>query len=98
MLIKFQKLGLVPVGTNEESQTVNLQDPIGFPINVNINIINETIELTINANDNRNSIVRSYDLQMDEQAKLAFLQFFGNEIRRIARDSYDEFKDLVETP
>ena len=96
MLIKFQKLGLVPVGTNEESQIVNMQDPIGYPITVNINVVNETIEMAINATDDRNNIVRTYDLTMDEQAKLAFLQFFSNEIRRIARDSYDEFKDLIE--
>ena len=35
--VLFKKEGLVPVGTNEVSQIVNLQDPFGKPININFN-------------------------------------------------------------
>ena len=95
MKIKFQKPGVVKVGLTED-QSLNLQDPKGFVTAIRIDMLTEQIELEINAYDDRNSVVRQYPLVMDSAAKLGLLTFFTDHIRRIARESYNEFKDLQE--
>lgn len=96
MIIKFQKEGLVTYGTSEAGQEVNLQDPFGEPLNIAINIANNIIDMEAIAYDDRNSVVRQFPIEMDEAAKIAFLGFFNDHIRRLAKESYPEFVGLVE--
>ena len=96
MKIKFQKQGLVTYGTSEQGQEVNLQDPFGEPINLTTNIATNQVVLSAVAYDERNSIVRDFPLTLDDAAKIAYLQFFNDHIRRIAKESYPEFVDLIE--
>lgn len=96
MILKFQKEGIVPVGTADETQIVNLLNPFGYPTNLTVNIVENSMVLTILAYDERNNVVREYPLQLDHDAKMAFLMFFAQHIRRIAKLSYPEFDGLIE--
>lgn len=98
IILPFQKDGLVTVGTSEPSQSINLQNPIGYPTDVSVNLQTREIYLTIYASDDRNSVVRNYTLQLDQQAIMSFLNFFTNDVRRIARDNFYEFVGLTELP
>lgn len=96
MKIKFQKQGLVTYGTSEQGQEVNLKDPFGEPLHLSTNIATNTITMTAIAYDDRNSIVRDFPIQMDDAAKIAYLTFFNEHIRRLAKASYPEFDGLIE--
>ena len=96
MKIKFQKEGLVTYGTSEPSQQVNLQDPFGEPRFITTNIETNELIMTAIAYDDRNSIVRDFPIQLDDDAKMAYLAFFNDHIRRLAKASYPEFVGLVE--
>lgn len=95
MKIEFQKPGIVKVGLSED-QSLNLQNPKGFVTAMRIDMLSEVLELEIQAYDDRNAVVRQYPLTLDVPAKLGLLAFFTDHVRRIARESYDEFKDLQE--
>lgn len=97
--MKFQKLGLVRVGTGNPSnpdQIITLKDPIGSPVNLHFDMTNLQGNMSVLAYDDRNSVVRDYPIVLDDEAQLAFIDFFTNHVRRIAKDQYEEFKDLVE--
>ena len=99
MVIQFQKLGVVTVGTSEPGQEINLSNPIGVPMNIDINMIEETVKMTIKATDEdkRNEVVRVYEMQMSKAAMMAFVtQVFVSYIRPTARESFEEFKDLID--
>lgn len=94
---KFQKFGIVIVGTAEPSQNINLQDPIGEVTEVTLDLKKLTMRMSVKACDDRNEVVREYPIQMDEAAWVDFFTgFFTNHLRRLSRDQYDEFKDLVQ--
>jgi hypothetical protein len=96
MKILFKKQGLVTYGTSEQGQEVNLQDPFGEPLNMTTNIETNEVVLTAIAYDDRNSVVRSFPIQLDDAAKIAYLTFFNDHIRRLAKDTYPDFVGLVE--
>jgi hypothetical protein len=98
ILLKFQKEGVVTVGTSDPTQTINLQDPIGYPTEVSVNLQTREITLTIYSEDGLNAVSRVYILPMDNQSIMSFLNFFANDVRRIARDSFTEFQGLTELP
>ena len=95
--VLFKKEGLVPVGTNEVSQIVNLQDPFGKPININFNFTTGKAIMTILSWDDRNSVVRDFDLELPLECWQEFLATtFTNYIRPIAKTTYSEFDGLIE--
>ena len=101
-VIKFQKNGVVKVGTgnpDQPEQHVNLVNPIGSPLDITVNMETMECKMSVHAvdQDGRNSVVREYPIALDQQAFIDFvMSFFVPHVRRIARDSYDEFKDLIE--
>jgi hypothetical protein len=95
--VLFQKEGLVPVGTNDENQVVNLLNPIGTPTNVNFNFETGIVTMTIKSWDDRNEIVRDFELELPIEAWQGFLMTtFSNYIRPIAKQTYSEFDGLTE--
>ena len=102
MGVKFQKIGIVTVGMgnpDDPSQHINLKNPIGTPIDITVNMQTYECRMSVHAEDEdgRNSVVREYPIPLDQQAIMAFMMsFFSEHVRRIARDNYDEFKDLIE--
>lgn len=88
MEIVYKKSGKVSV------QDVNLLDPLGKPLSLEIDFIGEKMQLGVKAWDNLNDIGRTYELEMDEQFKGEFTQFFFVSIARIMRENYDEFQNI----
>lgn len=95
-ILQFQKVGVVTVGTADPDQQVNLQDPIGHPVEINFNFVTESLLLTISASDGLNTVGRHYPIQMDEQAMNAIIGLFAQHVQRLARKQYSEFQDLQE--
>lgn len=90
-------MGLVPVGTNEASQTVNLQDPKGKPTQITFDFTNGKAYMVIESWDNRNVVVRTFELDLSQQAWVDFLtNVFATHIRPTAKATYTEFDGLVE--
>lgn len=89
MDIIYQKSGVVKV------QDVNLKDPQGKPITLEVDFLNDTFTLGIVAWDNLNDIGRNYDVEMDEQFKTDMRTFFLVNIARVMREKHNEFKDLT---
>ena len=95
--VLFQKEGIVPVGTNDQNQTVNLLNPIGTPTNINFNFQTGIVTMTIKSWDDRNEIVRDFDLELPIEAWQQFLMTtFSQYIRPIAKATYSEFDGLIE--
>jgi hypothetical protein len=95
--IIFQKVGLVPVGTNEAEQTINMQDPLGKPLSIYFNFVDGKAIMTIESWDDRNSIVRDFELELTDACWQDFLvHVFTKHIRPIAKESYPEFDGLIE--
>ena len=95
--VLFQKEGLVSVGTNDQNQTVNMLNPIGTPININFNFQTGIVTMTIKSWDDRNEIVRDFDLEIPIEAWQEFLMTtFTNYIHPIAKETYTEFDGLTE--
>jgi len=88
MDIVYQKSGVVKV------QDVNLEDPKGKPINIEIDFVMETVTLGVEAWDDLNTIGRVYELDMDDQFKADISQFFLVNIARLMRENYTEFTGL----
>ena len=88
MKIEYRKLGEVQV------QDVVLKDPTGFPINLDISFIGDTFTLGVKAQDDRNNIGRTYEMEMDDQFKQELSQFFLVSVARVMRDKYAEFQNL----
>lgn len=93
---KFQKMGVVRVGTAEEGQALNLLNPIGFPTALEFRLTQGVCVMTVQAQDEINSVVRSYPLQLDAAFAADLKLLFEKHVRRVARDNYNEFKDLIE--
>lgn len=98
ILLKFQKEGVVTVGTSDPTQEINLLNPIGWPTDVFVNLQTREIIMTIYSEDDLNSVSRVYTMPLDQSATMNFLNFFVNDIRRLARDNYPEFSGLTELP
>jgi len=95
--VLFQKLGLVAVGTNESSQIVNLQDPKGKPLQLNFDLTNGKCYMTVESWDDRNSIIRTFELDLPLDAWLMLLgTTFNQHIRPISKATYSEFDGLTE--
>lgn len=95
--VLFQKEGLVAVGTNEESQTINLQNPLGKPTNINFDFTTGKAIMTIRSWDDRNSVIRDFDLVLPLECWQEFLMTtFSQYIRPIAKENYSEFDGLTE--
>lgn len=95
--VLFQKLGLVAVGTNESSQIVNLQDPKGKPLQLNFDFTSGKCYMTIESWDDRNSVVRTFELDLTQQAWVDFLTYvFAPHVRPTAKSTYTEFDGLIE--
>lgn len=94
---KFQKLGIVKVGTAEEGQEINLLDPIGEITEINLNLRLLQATFTVSAKDDRNEVIRVYPVQFSQEAWIEFFTgFFTNQIRPAMKYQYEEFKDLVQ--
>lgn len=94
---RFRKDGIVQVGTIDPNQTINLNNPEGEVVEINFNLKTQTVSMVIRAWDNLNEVSREYPIELDLTAWQAFyLQFFVPHIRRLSKDQYDEFKDLIE--
>lgn len=88
-------MGVVTVGTADPTQNINLQDPIEEVIELNLNLAQGTVTMSVKASDDLNEVVRHYPIAMDQAAWIEFYtHFFTDHIRRISREQYDEFKDL----
>lgn len=99
MIIQFQKMGEVRVGTSEPGQDINLLNPIGTPHEVSVNLIEETITMVIQAEDEdgRNSVVRTYTKKIPTSMIINFLSgFFTTDVRPFMKENYNEFKDLID--
>lgn len=97
MELTFRKEGVVTVGSYDEINKINLQDPYGRPIEVNFNLETEMVHLSILSWDDRNSVVRHYDFPMPTMAWLTFLQaIFEPYIREIAKANFPEFEGLTQ--
>ena len=89
MDIKYEKTGIVSV------QDVNLKDPKGQPVSLEIDFLMETFTLSVKAWDDLNNIGRTYTVDMDDTFKSDITQFFLLNIGRVMREGYPEFKDLT---
>lgn len=95
--IIFQKLGVVPVGTNESSQTINMLDPLGKPLSIYFNFTDGKAIMTIQSWDELNVVVRDFELELTDACWQDFLvHVFTKHIRPIAKASYPEFDGLIE--
>ncbi len=89
MDIVYQKAGMVSV------QDVNLKDPKGKPVSLEISFATDTITLGVLAWDDLNNIGRTYELPMDDQFKSELTQFFFASVARIMTDNHTEFTELT---
>lgn len=94
--IKYKKAGLVPFGTHEPSQTVNLQDPEVFPAEVVYNVDLETLSVTVSGTDKdgRNQVARIFPVSLSAQEKATPHNFIENVVLpRLA--AYPEFQGMT---
>jgi len=89
MDIIYEKLKLVKV------QDVNLKDPKGKPISLDVSFGTDTINLSVAAWDDLNNIGRSYELAMDDNFKAELTAFFLVSVSRLMSENYAEFKGLT---
>jgi hypothetical protein len=94
--MRFQKIGLVEVGTADPSQKITLKDPIGEAHKLEFDLKTGACTMTVYASDDRNAVVRSYPIALDADFAIALHELFENHVRRVARESFNEFKDLIE--
>ena len=88
MDIVYKKDGIVKV------QDVNLENPKGKPVSLEISFLTETIMLGVESWDDLNKIGRSYELSMDDQFKADLMQFFLLKVARLMRENHNEFIGL----
>jgi tyrosine-protein phosphatase YwqE len=95
--VLFQKEGIVPVGTSETNQIVNLKDPIGQPVSINFNFKTGIVKMVIKSWDDRNEIIREFDLDFPIEYWQQFLMTtFSQNIRPLAKETFPEFDGLNE--
>ena len=89
MDIIYQKEGTVGV------QDINLVDPKGKPVSLDISFVTDTVTVSVLAWDELNNIGRSYELPMDDQFKADLTEFFLVKVARIMAENNDEFVGLT---
>ena len=89
MDIIYQKDGTVGV------QDINLVNPQGKPVTIEISFVTDTLTLGVLAWDDLNNIGRNYELAMDDQLKADLTQFFLVNIARLMAENYTEFQGLT---
>jgi len=95
--MKFYKEGIVTID-NGDGDAWTFENPTGEPLDVNLNLLNGPATMTVKVNDHLNEVVKTYEIQMDEEMGGAVYALFQEHVRRIAKEMYPEFDGLVEVP